>query len=531
MIEVLSIVEKRLVEFASNVVVVAAVWLKTLNLDVAHLKSLSPDQLFETYAESIRGLSTRGEQLAATSALMGDESRALISIIDAGPAAFRNAEIEAKSFGLTLSRIDIAKVEAAGDAIDKVQQVFKGVGNKLAVKFSAYIEEIATRFTDAAVSSNGFVDIIESGMKSATMSVAYLGDVIHGLNVVWEIVEVTFKGFAAGLFNTLDALQENIVAVVNLMPGVNIEPIETLSAITREANEEFNKTKDALAALVEQPMPSEKIEAFFAAVEEKSTQAAEKVGAVAGGQSGSSEGGDYNPIEKLQEEIAAKFAVLEEANLAEDERLIMALENRQFIVEDAFQSGLIDDIRRKEILENMELNHQAKLGNIEAKGELFREKFRKQNALAKAKGIFGEMAQITQGVAQSNKTLFEINKTAAIGNAVMNAYEGISNTLSKYPYPLNIAFAALHGIAAFAQVKAIQSTSFEGGGGGTTPSLAGSSGTVNDFPVASQSAENDEQQPAQTETVVIQGVDPDKMFTGQQMRDLAERLNENLSFA
>lgn len=97
--------------------------------------------------------------------------------------------------------------------------------------------------------------------------------------------------------------------------------------------------------------------------------------------------------------------------------------------------------------------------------------------------MLGEIAALTAGVAQNNKTLFKINKVAAIANAVIGAYEGISRTLAAYPYPINIGMAALHAAAAFAQVQAIRSTSFGGTGGGTTPSLAGTTGTVNDIPV------------------------------------------------
>ena len=529
MSEALTKAEKRLGEFVRTGGGAAATWLKTLNLDVEHLKSLSPDQLFQTYAESIRGLNTRGEQLAATSALMGDESRALINIIDAGPEAFRNAEKEAKAFGLTISRIDAAKIEAAGDAVDKVQQVFKGVGNKLAIKFSAYIEEIANRFNDAAFESDGFGASVESAMKTAVMSVAYLGDVIRGLEVTIKLIELAFAGFAELTIDAIFTIVDGWRQLANIIPGIDVGPMETFEAVTKAAGDRTSFLLKELDTLVTKPMPSENIEAFFKAVEEKSTEAAEKVAAIAGGKGGSAGPetiSGFDPITAFNEEAAAKFEALDQSLLLEDERLMLAHENRQFIVEDAFQTGLINDARRNEILQNLEIEHQAKLGNLEAQGMMAREAFRKKSAVAKNRQVFGEIAQLTAGVAQSNKTLFEINKVAGIANAVVDTFRGVTRTMAEYPYPLNIGMAGLSFAAGLAQVNAIRSTSFGSGGG--APSIAGGGGggssTVNTIPFASQDASNDEAKTSSNETIVIQGVDPNKMFTGQQMRDMAEQL-------
>jgi hypothetical protein len=97
----------------------------------------------------------------------------------------------------------------------------------------------------------------------------------------------------------------------------------------------------------------------------------------------------------------------------------------------------------------------------------------------KTKTILGEMATMTAGVANSNKAMFEINKIAALANAGIAMYEGISLTMSKYPYPINIGMAALHGAAAVAQISSIASTSFGGGAGATsTPTAGGGTATT-----------------------------------------------------
>ena len=100
------------------------------------------------------------------------------------------------------------------------------------------------------------------------------------------------------------------------------------------------------------------------------------------------------------------------------------------------------------------------------------QRFNQASFETQAKTVFGELANITAGVAKENRAMFEINKVSGIANAIISAHEGISKTLSAYPYPLNIGMAAAHAAAAFAQVNAIRSQSFSSGAS-SAPSLAG----------------------------------------------------------
>lgn len=79
--------------------------------------------------------------------------------------------------------------------------------------------------------------------------------------------------------------------------------------------------------------------------------------------------------------------------------------------------------------------------------------------------VVGEALKLTRGVAHQNKLLFRVNQVAGIADATINAHKGIARTLAEYPYPINVGMAALHAVAAWAEVNAIKSASFGGGGG------------------------------------------------------------------
>lgn len=106
-------------------------------------------------------------------------------------------------------------------------------------------------------------------------------------------------------------------------------------------------------------------------------------------------------------------------------------------------------------------------------GNIARLKFSTLSAKEQTKHVVGEAIKLTRGVTGESKKLFKINKAAGIANAIINAHEGASKSLSKYPWPLAGVMAALHLAAGMAQVSAIRSASFGGGGGGGGSTVGG----------------------------------------------------------
>jgi len=91
-----------------------------------------------------------------------------------------------------------------------------------------------------------------------------------------------------------------------------------------------------------------------------------------------------------------------------------------------------------------------------------------------------------KGAAQQGRALFNINNAAPIADALINAKPTIvgayrSGSSIGGP-PLGAAFAGVAAATSAAQVAAIKNQNF---GGGTTPSLAGTTGVINSQPVTS----------------------------------------------
>jgi len=501
--------------------------LERLNLNAKDMAALSPDQQLLKIAGALDQVGTQSEKVLILESLASDASL-LIPLLENNAEKLKELTSEAHAMGVSLNDIDAARIEEGNKAWSKMLSIIEGIGNKIASKFSPYIVEIAERFGIAAKESNGFVDVVENGMQTATMSVAYLGDVIHGLEVVWKGVEVIFKGFAAGLYDTLDALQEQILGVINLVPGVDIKPIEMLGAITREANKEFENSKIVLEELVSQPMPSEAIEEFFNNVDERATASAEKLAKVISPNNasdddvGDAEFDNEAELERLLEKYESEYVLLEEKYA-----------NEQLLLDQAY---LAEEVSKEKHEQTM-----AAIGKKYAKQRQKLEKIETKQRLAAFQGMFGNLSLLMES---NNKRMFEIGKAAAIADTVISTYSSAQkayDSMAGIPYvgPFLGAAAAIAAVSVGMQrVNAIRSTSFGstsagggGGGGGFTGSGSIGGAPVNNSLPPPPQDPPEAANPAQTETVIIQGVDPDKMFSGQQMRDLAERLNENVSFA
>lgn len=157
------------------------------------------------------------------------------------------------------------------------------------------------------------------------------------------------------------------------------------------------------------------------------------------------------------------------------------------------------------------------------KGLNAREQFVNSSYKSQATTIFGELAGITAGVAQHNKTLFKINKAAGIANAVIATYEGVAQSLKAYPMPLAGIMAAVHLAAGLANVMAIKNQQYNGGGSGSAPSNATTVPTPTTPAGGGQGAGGG----GGGSVMRVEGMSPDALFTGKFVRGFAERLAEH----
>lgn len=228
---------------------------------------------------------------------------------------------------------------------------------------------------------------------------------------------------------------------------------------------------------------------------------------------------------------AAAGGAIADTGQTEAERIaeLYTLDEEQLQTHQAAQITLVNEHNAAKIIAEQEL--QARLGDIEAQGIVARRKFEEMNTKQKVTNLLGQAKSLSSGMATQSKSMFAVNKAAALASAVVETSSAVvSSWKNAGGYPWGVVPAAAMLAAGLSRINQIKSTSFSGGGsvsggigGGaaTTPSSIGTSPQINGIPVQ-------DTQPRQQTTIVLQNADSGINLSGQGMRDFVESLNDAL---
>ena len=122
--------------------------LKELNLDAVELARLSPDKQFEAIAEKMKGVANQGDRVRLSFKLFDSEGVALVNTLEGGAAAAQEARDFVDEYGLAISRLDAAKIEAVNDKWHLAQKAVDGLATTLTVKLSTAMADAADDLRD-----------------------------------------------------------------------------------------------------------------------------------------------------------------------------------------------------------------------------------------------------------------------------------------------------------------------------------------------------------------------------------------------
>lgn len=210
-------------------------FINALGLDVEQLRRLSPDELFLTYSDAIGKLGTQSEQVAAAQALFGKGATQVLNTIRAGRPAFEEAAAAVRQLGLALEPEQVATIDAAGDAIDRVRDTAQAFGARIAASISPFVTDFANRLLDTAVGAgeaqsgiDKFVDGAYTGLQIVLNAVNVLRAGFFGLAAgIAKVGElVTFGGLSESLQASVDAnlaKAENALQAVKSFTQINAD--------------------------------------------------------------------------------------------------------------------------------------------------------------------------------------------------------------------------------------------------------------------------------------------------------------------
>lgn len=459
--------------------------LQRLGLSAKALSEMDVDERIKTLAGRMQELGYTTQQQADVLRSFGIRNMEMINLMQEGSAAIDQARRDVEAWGVALSDVDAAKVEAANDALSRIKTVFTGIGNQLAVKLSPIIEAIATAFTDAARETGGFADAIERAIKRALASVGGLLDSLHQVRFLLLAIETGAARIDLG--------------AAKLLPWRSGE-VEGLQ-------KEFDGLARSLHDMANSKLPSEEIDAWMmkaeaaAAMRERFDVAFGNDRTGAGGDDTESDA-DRDLATKQQEELATRLATLRESLLTEREAELNSYATRMADLEEFYRKGLITQEEYNELALAAQRDHADGIKRLDE------DVARSAHKAARARGQ--AIDSILSDVSSTINSLFGESKAAAIASAIINTAQAVTKTLAQYGgTPWGFAAAAAAAAAGVAQIAAMRRTNSSGGG--SVPSVGNAGGAQEPSAGAGQ-------------TLFINGLTTGSLFSGESVRELAEKL-------
>jgi hypothetical protein len=490
-----------------------------LGFQAAQLAQLPIDEQFQRIGERLIGVRNVTERNALAMDIFGQRSNEVLNLFAEGGGALAAARDDVEKLGVALSRVDSAKIELANDAVERGQLVFKGLANTVAVHLAPVIQTLSDRFTQAAKDNNGFRDQVISGMERAAEAVALLSNVVQGLRFAWAGLKVAV-GFALdfmiqGLadFDRQITHLQNSLADSFIGKKLGIEAAQYNQALQLLADVSANRLNELQAemdAIALEGLPRERVRAWFAEVRAQAEQSAQAIAESRAGLSGADTGkgvGNQAALKKLTEFYDKRLEKLSESFLTENERLQAHRDEQLSLVNSARALEFLNEQEWLTLREEIELQHQAKLGNIHAQGVLARRQFEELNFGQKLKTVIGFGQQELAAVANSNKTLFRLHQAFALSEIAVAAPAAIAAAIERGGgLPWGAVFGALTAAkyialaAQAASAKFSSSTSPSNVAGGAATPVTPSVNAVQPVPAVHLSAP-----PQSSVTVIVEG--------------------------
>ena len=215
-----------------------------LGLNIEDLMGMNPDQRLLAVSDAIAGLRDPALQAQAAADLFGRSGVELVNVLGMGSEGIKKFQAEADRLGLGFDAAELAKVEAANDAINRVKRSIGGLFGSMAVEFAPAIEAIsdgllslmakfrATFGPITALVASAFDAVRDVATDAATV-MAVVG---QNIGKIWQGIFQDIPVFAGAAFDWVSenaaAMVANLLELAKAFPGM-------LDAIGRNLGEEF----------------------------------------------------------------------------------------------------------------------------------------------------------------------------------------------------------------------------------------------------------------------------------------------------
>jgi len=220
---------------------------RALGLNVKEMLALSPDKQFDKVSDALGRVENQTAKAGIATKIFGDAGAAMLNVMKDGSAAMDEADKKLRSLGVTVSRIDAAKIEIANDAMSDLKLIAEGAGNQLAIALAPILAGISQQLLKLAGDTKGFSDWILKLVEWGVTGVGYLADAFRGWQVIIKAGEIAF----IAMYSAIDWVFKNIKVAVLSVGAVIAESLRGWQMISKVVEIAFYTVMDATKGAIQ----------------------------------------------------------------------------------------------------------------------------------------------------------------------------------------------------------------------------------------------------------------------------------------
>lgn len=465
---------------------------KKLNLNAEQMTKLSPDQMLRQVAVAMKDVESQTDRVAIAYDLFGGRGTDLINIMQMTREQMDGIAADVNDVGAAFTNIDAAKVEAANDAIGRLNLVMDGILQQATIALAPMVQHVADTFFEAAREAGGFGDTAVAAVEKIIRGGAAVLDVWQGVRVAFQVVEVAIQGFKGAVLTVFEILDRAVSAFTTAIAKGLVAPLRTVldavgevsdsakamskrledmatfkpnAALAKWASDARNEVigaNEALHELAMQPMASARVDEFFSSIRDGASSVSAPRPTVDTGDAPLV--GGAVEVDLFRQGLEQKLEVLREQLALERELITEEADERWMILNDALNAELLLEEEYNELSLRSELEHQARKGDLIAKAKLEGLEFEKKTNKQKVMLTLASGKDMLAAIAGTNKTLFNLHKAFALADAAISLPAAVMSSWEKAGgYPWGIIPAGLMAIQGAVLISQIAGSSFGGG--------------------------------------------------------------------
>ncbi|MBE3914867.1 hypothetical protein HJ155_23030 [Vibrio parahaemolyticus] len=492
----------------------AAPALKELGLSADELGRMTPDQQLYALADAFTEVESQSARVRLAFKLFDSEGVGMVNMLTGGAEGLRAMADEADRLGITLSRVEAAKVEMANDAMYKVDMLTSSIAQSMTTEIAPIVAQLADDFLRAAQSAGGMSLAVADVVDVSVSGFGYMGNAWRG----WEIIIATlkfrvtelaytiqtsiqsasdfvhdagkamFSPIMESIWQALDALgsfSDSAASAAASMRAAMDAPAPQWFADLPQITLEYSQAQWELQQLLAKPLPSTSADEWLKNVRAAAQEAAEiyangvnRNDGTDGDGTGDTKGKKPDPAiatfqegtKQLEVEYQRRLAVQAAGEQAAYTQEAFAYADRQAQLSEQFQAAYEAAANNQVLQQELEdqyfasrellwQDHQSRLTEIELAEQKKRRDYQARTA-ADLLTFTQQQMQITMGVLADAgqessalyKMLFAVQKAAAIPSMIVATEEAAIKAMAAFPGPAGVTMAGAVRAMGYASV-------------------------------------------------------------------------------